>query len=67
MSKVFYTGIGAGEKTIFTIDEFLEIMNREFPVIINRESMQKTWNLRTDYQNFTLEVWLEYSGASLVD
>jgi hypothetical protein len=80
MVRILYDGIGANESSSYTVEEFLEIMNREFTnkkwqddiiYIIegraNHYQLQfKDWYLPDDFVFFTLEDWLEYSGAELV-
>jgi len=80
MVRVLYSGIGTTESHIHTVEEFLEIMNREFtnkkwsddPIykVIGRAHYQlqfKEWVLPDDFCFFTLNDWIEYSGAELVD
>lgn len=81
MPKVAYDGIGANESKIHTIDEFLYIMNRDCTHkkwsddilyrLVGREyhyQLQfKDWVLPDDFMFFTLNDWLEYSGARLID
>jgi hypothetical protein len=80
MTKVYYTGIGANESGLHTIDEFLKIMDREFTqkkweedtvyILFGREQHHqlqfKDWNLPEDFTHFTLTDWLEYVGADLI-
>lgn len=81
MSIVSYTGIGAKESGNHSIEEFLQIMNREFThkkwnedkiyIMLGRENHYqlefKDWYLPDDFVFFTLDDWLEYSGAELVE
>ena len=72
--KILYTGIGA-TKDFHTEGEFLEIMKKEFtdknweeaykinPRKTNLQLSFKNWNLPQDFAEFTLEDWLDYSGA----
>lgn len=81
MPKILYDGIGANESKVHTVEEFLEIMKREFTnknwqddiiyKISGRENHYqlkfKEWYLPDDFVFFTLNDWLEYSGAVLMD
>jgi hypothetical protein len=81
MTAVLYSGIGAKEDYNHSIEEFLEIMNREFThkkwnediiyIMLGRENHYqlqfKDWYLPDDFVFFTLHDWLEYSGAELVN
>lgn len=71
-----YDGIGCdGTKTVFTEDEFIKIMNDNFthkdwknvPVFIKSIQLNfKDWVLPDDFIFFTIEDWIEYSGASVI-
>jgi len=75
--KIFYTGIGANKNGIHTPEEFLYIMNRDlcnndWEVLLScatrEEIIQlnfKNWNLPSGFIHFTLDDWIEYSGASI--
>ena len=77
--KIFYTGIGCNETGKHTENEFLNIMNREFTyknwrreleIIPREEHYQlkfKDWILPDDFIFFTLNDWIEYSGAEICD
>lgn len=80
MVRVLYDGIGATESNIHTVQQFLEIMNREFtnknwlndPMYLlsgsNHYQLQyKDWNLPEDFKKFKLPDWIDYSGAELID
>ena len=74
---IFYTGVGANKNGLHTNYEFLDIMNRE---LTNKDwsyelqnyppgthyQLQKFRNyiLPDDFHKFSLEDWLDYSGAS---
>ena len=73
---IYYTGIGAKQGSNHTVDEFLEVMNNTFTAMINSNVVLteqernripylnfKTFNLPEDFINFTLEDWIEFSGA----
>jgi hypothetical protein len=76
--KIFYTGIGFHESGHHTEEQFLDIMKREFThktwryelVAIPREhhyQLQfKDWVLPDDFVFFTMNDWIEYSGAEIV-
>lgn len=78
-----YTGIGAKKNGIHTEQEFLDIMNKEIThkdwnknrgkrnkaeIILNLIQLQfKDWVLPDDFIFFTLNDWIEYSGAGTYD
>jgi hypothetical protein len=69
MSHICYTGIGAKESGIHSIEEFLNIMkyasfhyNEMTSLGFNME--YKNYLLPDDFINFTLEEWIDYSGAT---
>lgn len=75
--NIFYTGIGSTpDKNIFTEDEFLRIMNENFthknwndvatPEILKciQLSYKDDWVLPDDFIFFTLDDWLDYTGAN---
>lgn len=75
--KVLYDGLGA-EKGEHTVEEFLAIMKHEFtdknwnPVLsrhplFHYQLQFKHWVLPKDFLVFTLDDWLEYSGAELIE
>ena len=70
--KIYYSGIGAKKDGIHTEQEFLDIMNKEFTHKDWNKSISwpaqlefKDWVLPDDFIFFTLNDWIEYSGASL--
>lgn len=77
MSTILYSGIGAKESGEHSTEEFIEIMNREFThkdwknciiyTLLGRENHYqlqfKDWYLPDEFVFFTLEDWLDYSGA----
>jgi hypothetical protein len=80
MVKVLYTGIGANESHIHTVQQFLEIMHYNFtnrnwlsdPIyrVSGRNHYQlqyKDWNLPDEFIKFKLPDWIDYSGAELID
>lgn len=69
MPYIFYTGIGAKESKIHSIEEFLNIMTNASPHYYEMNSLgfdmeYKNYLLPNDFINFTLEEWIEYSGAT---
>lgn len=76
--NIFYTGIGCKKSGEHTENEFLDIMNREFThknwtyefTIIPRKNhwqlQFKDWNLPTEFKLFSLNDWIEYSGAEII-
>ena len=75
-TMVSYDGIGA-DKDEHTIEEFLDIMKTNFtdkiwePVLerhplFHYQLQFKQWVLPRDFVVFTLEDWIEYSGAQLI-
>jgi hypothetical protein len=72
---IFYTGIGCNKTGKHTENEFLNIMNKEFTHKIWRHELAKIprenhyqlhfkdFTLPDDFIFFTLEDWIEYSGA----
>ncbi len=80
MPHVLYDGIGANESGIHTVEEFLYIMNRDLTNknwsedflyrVMGRNDYRlqfKKYVLPEDFKFFTLNDWIEYSGAKLVD
>ncbi len=77
--KIFYTGIGCNKTGEHSVTEFLNIMDREITnknwkqelEILPREQHYqlqfKDWILPDDFIFFTLNDWIEYSGAEIVD
>jgi len=74
--RVLYDGIGA-DKDEHTVEEFLDIMKTNFTdkiwePVLKRHPLfhyQLSFKHRTlprDFVVFTLEDWLEYSGAQLI-
>jgi len=69
MPYIFYTGIGAKESGIHSIEEFLDIMKNASTHYYEMTSLgfnmeYKNWLLPNDFINFTLEEWMEYTGAT---
>lgn len=69
MPHIFYSGIGANESGIHSIEEFLNIM-KNAPVhyyemtSLGFEMEYKNYLLPDDFTKFTLEEWVDYSGAT---
>ena len=69
MTYIFYTGIGAKESGIHSIEEFLDIMKNASAHYYEMTSLgfemeYKNYLLPNDFINFTLEEWIEYTGAT---
>jgi len=74
---VFYSGVGSKESHQHTVQEFLAIMKEEFQnkswaaelEMYEKSEIDelnfKDWILPDDFCFFTLEDWLEFSGASI--
>lgn len=78
--KILYSGVGADPSEVHTPERFLEIMNRpkkwqkrpENNIVnwIYENEIQlkfKDWVLPDDFCFFTLDDWVEYSGATIVE
>jgi len=75
--SVYYTGIGCNINGKHTEQEFIDIMNREFTyknwnhelTIIPRyrhyQLNYKDWILPEQFILFSLQDWLDYSGAEI--
>ena len=73
--KIYYSGIGSNKRGEHSENEFFNIMNREFTHKIWRFELAKIprechyqlefkdWYLPDDFVFFTLNDWIEYSGA----
>lgn len=80
MEKILYDGIGHDSREFYNVDDFLALMNKEFTykkweedIIFkvqgreNHYQLQfKDWYLPNDFIFFTLNDWIEYSGAELI-
>ena len=67
-----YNGVGAKESEIHSIEEFLDIMKNAsshyYVMTSNGIDMEyKNYLLPDDFERFTLEEWIEYSGAEYYD
>jgi hypothetical protein len=68
---IFYTGIGCRPYGKHTQQEFVQLMKNLFihqtyvPCI--QEGRFKQWTLPHDFVHFTLEDWVEFSGAVIID
>lgn len=74
MPYIRYSGIGAKESEIHTIYEFLDIMKSEDSLKHYYEMSHygfdmeyKNYNLPYDFLRFTLDEWLDYSGAEYIE
>jgi hypothetical protein len=70
MPYIFYNGFGANPSEIHTIEEFLNIMTHPeshthyYEMTFYGVDMEyKNYILPEDFTKFTLEEWLDYSGA----
>ena len=75
MKQILYTGIGSKENGIHTEQEFLKIMSENYSHIqwsqepTYRQHLclkYKDWSLPDDFIFFSLNEWLEYSGADII-
>ena len=69
MPYIIYSGIGAKESEIHTIEEFLNITKNASLHYYENTSLgfdmeYKNYLLPDDFIKFTLEEWIEYSGAT---
>jgi hypothetical protein len=70
MPYIAYSGIGANESEIHSIEEFLDIMHHPdnhshyYEMTAYGVDMEyKNYFLPDDFIKFTLEEWIDYSGA----
>ncbi len=70
MPYIAYSGIGANESEIHSIEEFLDIMhhpdNHSHYYVMRAYGVDmeyKNYFLPDDFIKFTLEEWIDYSGA----
>ena len=69
MPYILYSGIGAKETEIHSIEEFLNIMKNASLHYYDMNSLgfdmeYKNYLLPDDFIKFTLEEWIEYTGAT---
>ena len=69
MSYIVYSGIGAKESEIHSIEEFLNITKNASSHYYEMTSLgfdmeYKNYLLPDDFIKFTLEEWIEYTGAT---
>ena len=72
MPYIVYSGVGANESEIHSIEEFLSIMKHAeshyYEMSFYGFDMEyKKYILPADFINFTLDDWLDYSGAEYHD
>lgn len=72
MPIIHYSGIGSSESGLHSIEEFLNIMkNASFHYYemtsLGFDMEYKTYLLPDDFTKFTLEEWIEYTGAKYYD
>ena len=69
MPYILYSGIGAKETEIHSIEDFLNIMKHALPHYYEMTQLgfdmeYKNYLLPDDFIKFTLEEWIEYTGAT---
>jgi hypothetical protein len=69
MPYICYSGIGAKESEIHSIEEFLNITKNASSHYYEMTSLgfdmeYKNYLLPDDFTKFTLEEWIDYSGAT---
>jgi len=72
MPYIVYSGIGAKETEIHSIEEFLDIMKNASLHYYEMSSLgfdmeYKKYLLPRDFTKFTLEEWIDYTGAEYYD
>jgi len=72
MPYIFYSGIGANQSEIHTVEEFLNIMTNAsihyYEMIqLGFDMEYKNYVLPNDFIKFTLDDWLNYTGAKYYD
>jgi hypothetical protein len=72
MPYIFYSGIGAKESEIHSIEEFLNIMKHASlhyyeMTSLGFEMEYKNYLLPNDFIQFTLDEWIDYTGAIYYD
>ncbi len=68
MPYIHYSGIGCNDSQKHTIDEFLNIMTHApghyYEMrLLGFDMEYKNYDLPADFDKFTLEEWLDYTGA----
>ena len=72
MPYIVYSGIGAKESEIHSIEQFLNIMKYASFHYYKMSSLgfdmeYKKYLLPADFVKFTLEEWIDYTGATYYD
>ena len=72
MTYIFYSGLGSKETEIHSVEEFLNIMKNASSHYDEMTSLgfdmeYKNYLLPDDFIQFTLEEWLDYTGATYCD
>ena len=72
MPYIFYTGVGSKESELHSIEEFLTIMRNASLHYYEMTSYgfdmeYKNYLLPDEFTKFTLEDWIDYSGATYYD
>jgi len=72
MPYIIYSGVGANNSEIHSIEDFLNIMKNAdrhyYEMSFYGFNMEyKNYVLPSDFTNFTLEEWIDYTGAIYYD
>lgn len=72
MPYIHYSGIGAKESEIHSIEEFLDITKQAsthyyIMCSLGFDMEYKKYLLPQDFNKFTLDEWIEYTGAKKYD
>jgi hypothetical protein len=72
MTYIFYNGLGSKDTGIHSVEEFLNIMKNASSHYDEMTSLgfdmeYKNYLLPDDFIQFTLEEWLDYTGATYCD
>ena len=72
MPHIVYNGIGSNESEIHSTEEFLNIMKHASSHYYEMSSLgfdmeYKNYLLPNDFINFTLDEWIDYTGATYYD
>jgi hypothetical protein len=72
MTYIFYSGLGSKDTGIHSVEEFLNIMKNASSHYDEMTSLgfdmeYKNYLLPHDFIQFTLEEWLDYTGATYCD
>ena len=72
MEYIHYTGVGSNDVGVHSVEEFLNIMKNAPTHYREMTSMgfdmeYKDYLLPEDFQKFSLNEWLDYTGAGYYD